>query len=123
MTTAEGMMPGLARIRARFLDMLDQREQRLSQAIRIARATSSRGERIAALTECQEILHKLAGTAGSVGLPEIGKKARRCEEAIFEHLDGDDCSSETVHGLLDWFMDTLASMPERQCHGRAQYEH
>lgn len=113
MTTIQTTIPGLDRVRCRFLEKLNEREQRLSKAIATSRTSFSRRERAAALDECQQILHKLAGTAGTIGLHDIGEGAQYCEDAIRKFLHDGSRSSEHVHDLLDRFMDGLAAMAER----------
>ena len=75
----EQMIPGIGRIRARFLDMLPDRLNELEEFFTEMQEDSLDME---ALDQSQGILHKIAGTAGTLGLQELGDMARTCENNI-----------------------------------------
>ncbi|MBL3705474.1 hypothetical protein GI582_22490 [Sulfitobacter sp. BDSS02] len=75
----EQMIPGIGRIRARFLDMLPDRLNELEEFFAEMDEDSLDME---ALDQSQGILHKIAGTAGTLGLQELGDMARTCENNI-----------------------------------------
>lgn len=79
MTAAADLAPGLERIRARFLEMLDER---LTEMERLSKDPSRES-----LLASQLILHKIAGSAGTLGLADLGERARICENQIISHLD------------------------------------
>lgn len=116
MISGDTLQSGLDRIRIRFLEKLEQREARLITAIQVARESPSRRERIAALEECQLILHKLAGTAGTMGFAELGEGARFCEERVRACLNDEPGAAEFMHEMLDRFMEGIAALPERRRH-------
>lgn len=77
-------LPGMERIRARFLEMLDER-LRLIDALFGASETGF--PTTDTLKRTQEVLHKIAGTAGTLGMPALGESARECEEMILSHVE------------------------------------
>lgn len=84
MTVENTLLPGLERIRLRFLDML---VERLSDLERLCREMAKDDPQSNALRELQSIMHKIAGSAGTLGLQDLGDTARICENQIIDHLD------------------------------------
>lgn len=76
---------GLARIRARFDTLLHERLHALDHAVAQCPDPSRRD---AALGEAHAILHTIAGTAGSLGLGELGDHAGRSELRVRSCLRG-----------------------------------
>ena len=81
-------LPGIERIRARFLEMLEQRQRALAEHALAAWEGTSLQDINDNLTEARRILHQIAGTAGSLGFDDLGTIARDNEVAIDTHLDG-----------------------------------
>ncbi|MGO4915031.1 Hpt domain-containing protein [Pseudogemmobacter sp. W21_MBD1_M6] len=102
MTAVPANLPGLERIRARFLVILAERQQELETL----RDAMNRPEHCkAALKQAQFILHKIAGTAGTLGFPEFGAQARTIENQIIRHLDNAAPDLPLIVGNLDQFLD------------------
>ncbi|MFD1341713.1 Hpt domain-containing protein [Litorisediminicola beolgyonensis] len=76
---------GLARIRARFDALMHERLHALDHA---AAQCPDPDQRAAALGEAHAILHTIAGTAGSLGLPELGDRAGQSEIRVRSCLRG-----------------------------------
>ncbi|MDF1669969.1 MAG: Hpt domain-containing protein [Roseovarius sp.] len=119
MTSAIVSMPGIERIQNRFLQKLDQREVRLSNAIHVSCENDSERERKEALRECQQILHKLAGSSGTVGFKDLGEGARYCEELIEAYLAGQTSGKDQMYEMLTCFLKGVEAMPERKGHRTA----
>ncbi|MDF1726477.1 MAG: Hpt domain-containing protein [Sulfitobacter sp.] len=80
-------LPGIARVRARFLDMLAPRQEKIAAHAVAAWDGQSHEDIAGNLVAAQSILHQIAGTAGSLGYAELGKKAQACERSIIDHLN------------------------------------
>ncbi|MBD3662601.1 Hpt domain-containing protein [Sulfitobacter aestuariivivens] len=79
-------MPGLERVREKFLGLLAERRSAIALHTLAALDAHSPAETEAELLEAQNILHKIAGTAGSLGFDTLGNEARASEEAIIATL-------------------------------------
>ena len=77
-------LPGLDAIRARFLHLLDER--RATVAAGLGELGASDTGEADALRRIQAEVHKVSGTAGTLGLTDLGSAAERCDRAILEHL-------------------------------------
>ncbi|MEH6831360.1 MAG: phosphorelay protein [Sulfitobacter sp.] len=100
-------MPGLDRIRHRFLDLLAERKMLIAQhALAAWDGETAEGINENLETACS-ILHKIAGTAGTVGYPELGITAQHCEAQIITHLEGDYADLAVCPGEIIWFIDTF----------------
>jgi len=78
------LLPGIARIRARFVGMLGDR---LSELESLVAGGNGIVPEPAALNDAKAILHKIAGSAGTLGLQDLGEAARTCENDIICYLD------------------------------------
>lgn len=106
-------LPGLNRVRTRFLEMLLPRHNEIA-----AHAVSAwDGECVevinGSLAAAQAILHQIAGAAGTLGFSDLGAKARACENEIIKHLTGPNadlaiCPGEIVRDLDDFLQECLA---------------
>lgn len=86
MIHATKLSQGLGRIRKQFLARLfDRREQILWNTLRAGEANTF-AERQTYLAAVRDILHQIAGTAGTLGFPDFGASARRIENNIDEFL-------------------------------------
>lgn len=79
----------LAPIRDRFLRMLDQTQINIQQELELA-LEEPKGAR-AAFCSIEARLHKIAGSAGTLGFTELGERARETENYLMSVLkkDGD----------------------------------
>ncbi|NNE51170.1 MAG: Hpt domain-containing protein [Sulfitobacter sp.] len=106
-------LPGLDRVRARFLDMLVPRHEQIAAHAVAAWDGETVEEINGNLAAAQAILHQIAGTAGSLGLVDLGAKAHACENEIIDHLKGPDadlaiCPGEIIRDLDEFLQDCLA---------------
>jgi len=111
-------LPGIERIRARFLEMLEQRQRALAEHALAAWEGTSLQDINDNLTEARRILHQIAGTAGSLGFDDLGAIARDNEVAIDTHLDGPNgkiasCPTEIIFGLDDFLKSSEALIAEQ----------
>ena len=111
-------LPGIERIRARFLEMLEQRQRALAEHALAAWEGTSLQDINDNLTEARRILHQIAGTAGSLGFDDLGTIARDNEGAIDTHLDGPSgkiasCPTEIIFGLDDFLKSSEALIAEQ----------
>ena len=94
---------GLYRIRAQFLQkLMERRENLLSSALEASEAEDPHDIALH-LNAVKDILHQIAGTAGTLGFIDFGLEARRIENNIIEMLrDTDDhvVSPELIHDLI-----------------------
>ncbi len=85
MTIIQSELPELLRIRERFVEMHHDRHDQLEVLLDAAR----RGiDPHTALAEARRILHKIGGTAGTLGFAAFGTAAREVEYMIDAFLDG-----------------------------------
>ncbi len=102
-------MPGLEKIRARFVEMLSDRKVRIAQHALAAWDGESAEEINANLEAAKNILHKIAGTAGTVGFSDLGTCAHLCEEEIIAHLEGDYADLAICPGEIIWRIDSFVA--------------
>ncbi len=96
-------IPGLSRIRNRFLSTLVEREAEIEQAR--AKLRDANHAPLPALLSAESILHKIAGSAGTLGLAELGAAARHCEEVIIDYREQGKGSVRDMANLLDQFLE------------------
>lgn len=100
-------MPGMDRIRTRFVDLLADRKS----SIALHALAAWDGESVAVINENLEqarcILHQIAGTAGTVGFPDLGTTALQCEAQIIAHLEGPYADLAICPGEIIWRIDTF----------------
>lgn len=87
MKATDSTLPGLERIRAHFLERLATSYQELSTCVIDALNTANPDSAGRSLTKASTILHKISGSAGSLGFEELGDAARRCEASVLGYLD------------------------------------
>ncbi|WP_299028216.1 Hpt domain-containing protein [uncultured Sulfitobacter sp.] len=100
-------MPGLDRIRDRFLALLEDRKTIIAQHALAAWDGETAEEINANLEDARSILHQIAGTAGTVGYPELGATAQQCEAQIIAHLEGPYADLAICPGEIIWCIDTF----------------
>lgn len=86
-------LPGIARIRMHFLSLLGERQATLAGHALAAWEADTPQAVTENLAAAEGILHQIAGSAGSLGLDDLGEAAHLCEMAIMEYLQGDDTPS------------------------------
>ena len=102
-------MPGLERVRTRFLSMLEERQGRIAaHALAAWDAETVEGVN-GNLAGARDILHQISGTAGALGFQDLGKNARDCEGAIIDHLEGPDADLAICPGNLISMLDSFNS--------------
>lgn len=84
------MVSGLERIRVRFLELLVTRQQSIARHTLLAYESQTLEEVNGNLAAARDVLHQIAGTAGSLGFADLGTAARTCENDIVAHLNGPD---------------------------------
>lgn len=100
-------MPGLDRIRDRFIELLDSRKTSIAQHALAAWDGENTDFINENLEQARSILHQIAGTAGTVGFPELGATALMCEEQIIAHLEGPYADLAVCPGEIIWCIDTF----------------
>ncbi len=81
------MVSGLEKIRGRFLDLLKTRQQNIAHHAVLAYDSTTIEDVNTNLAAARDILHQIAGTAGSLGFEKLGISARHCENEIVTHLN------------------------------------
>ena len=104
--TAE-LSQGLNRIRNQFLARLFDRRQQILWYTRKAGEANTPKESQKHLAEVRNILHQIAGTAGTLGFADFGSTARQIENDIDVYLS----ESPAVHASSD-MLDDLISFSE-----------
>ena len=97
MTDIARLQEGLLRVRERFLDDLDGRE-RVVKALRME--ISSTGNPGPSRDAAQRQLHRIAGTAATLGLPELGQAASICEDELVQVQGGKAFDADRTEGML-----------------------
>ncbi|PCH97874.1 MAG: hypothetical protein COB84_03225 [Rhodobacteraceae bacterium] len=96
-------------VRARFISLLDDRLDEL-EALRQAIDLGESREK--ALEQIQFILHKIGGTAGTLGFAETGQMARDAENAIINNLASAGLKppfNDTIE-LVDGFLENASGI-------------
>jgi HPt (histidine-containing phosphotransfer) domain-containing protein len=102
-------LPGLDRVRGRFLTMLEDRQERIAQHALMAWEGETLEQINGNLASAQAILHQIAGTAGSLGFAELGQSARASETEIIAHLEGPDADLAICPGELIYHIDIFVA--------------
>jgi HPt (histidine-containing phosphotransfer) domain-containing protein len=100
----------MARVRARFIGMLQDRQETIAGHAVAAWDARSVEDISGHLRAAQAVLHQIAGTAGSLGFPDLGTKAHVCENEIIDHLNSPDsrkprCPDEIIFNLDQFLQD------------------
>jgi len=88
MSAQTAQMPGLDRIRTRFVELLQSRKTSIALHALGAWDGKTAKEISTNLEQARAILHQIAGTAGTVGYPLLGEAAQQCEIQIIAYLEG-----------------------------------
>jgi len=84
-------LPGIERIKTRFLSLLAERQTAIARHALAAWESGDATERLTHLTEAQNLLHQIAGSAGSLGFAPLGQTASECEHEIIA------CIADNAH--------------------------
>lgn len=104
------ILPGLTRIKARFMLLLADRQYEISRHALAAWDARDGRERNDELAAAQHILHLIAGSAGSLGFGDLGQAARACEQSILDYIGAQDAASaEALYEILSE-LDAVVSM-------------
>lgn len=110
MSALAHQMPGMDRIRLRFLDLLHDRKTNIAQHALAAWDGETIDVINQNLEQARNILHQIAGTAGTVGYPELGIVAQQCEAQIIAHLEGAYADLAICPGEIIWRIDTFVEV-------------
>lgn len=106
---AEILQNHLKVVRARFISLLDDRLDELED---LREAIDLEEGREKALEQIQFILHKIGGTAGTLGFAETGQIARDAENAIIDNLASAGLKPpfDNMIELIDGFLENASSI-------------
>ncbi|MCX7560205.1 Hpt domain-containing protein [Sulfitobacter sp. F26204] len=105
-------LPGIERIRTRFLTMLKTRQGDIASHALSAWETTDVDAFRDHLAAAQGILHQIAGSAGSLNFGTLGTAARQCENDILGFLESDESATATVPGEIMESLDTFVSLSQ-----------
>ena len=95
---------GVERVRTRFLDMLVDQLGELAQLWSPVKLDGDPDDHV--LVTSSGILHKISGSAGTLGLADLGDAARACETAIISHRRADRPDDvQSIYRTLGSFAD------------------
>lgn len=96
--TTPSLTSGLAKIRIRFLDELKPRLEELT----ILRAQAEHADSAeTSMTQIGFIAHKLAGTAATLGFPDLGQAAAELDDVVTFELGHRNSRSDVLHRADD----------------------
>ena len=107
MSALAHQLPGMDRIRVRFIELLEERKSNIAQYALAAWDGETLEVINGNLEQARNILHQIAGTAGTVGYPELGLTAQQCEAEIIAHLEGPYADLAICPGDIIWRIDTF----------------
>lgn len=103
-------LPGIERIRQRFLEMLEDRLDSLEDAM-VEFEFPGTGR--ASLSRAQMVLHKISGSAGTLGFERLGDSARHCEDGIISHLKSGHPTLDTLYRDIGDFATQAENLLDR----------
>ncbi|MFT6676359.1 MAG: HPt (histidine-containing phosphotransfer) domain-containing protein [Sulfitobacter sp.] len=106
-------LPGMEKVRARFIDLLNDRREHIAHHAVAAWDSATPEDRKGNLSAAQATLHQIAGTAGSLGFAPLGDAARACEIRIISHLEESNGAPQHCPNDLIIQLDQFVE----QCHG------
>lgn len=111
--TDHAVTAGLDAIRARFLGVLNERLDRMEMH---GMDLGDPATRLPALQAIGADAHKLAGTAATLGYPELGAMARSVDVTILEILssNGAETAPRQTDAAIDALMDKIFEVLEDQ---------
>lgn len=116
-------LPGIDRIRTRFIEMLKERQAAIAEHALTAWESYELNEINNNLMGARTILHQIAGTAGSLGFDSLGSEARACELEIDAHLGGPDADLALCPAELIFHMDHFVQSSEALIAAQPQLVH
>lgn len=119
MTKAMAELPGIDRIRRRFIEMLSERQMQIASHGLAAWDGKTVDEINSNLAGAQAILHQIAGSAGSLGFDDLGKAARNCEIRIVDHLAGPDADLAILPVELISGLDSFVAICRQEIEAQA----
>ena len=102
MMVAADISSGLEPIRHRFLSMLHERQIETLNDLEVALNTPDQAAE--ALGRIEATLHKIAGTAGTLGFDKLGQMARQVEEQIMAYLADPTQNADAVYDAIVQFL-------------------
>ena len=100
---------GIERVRKRFLAMLVDQLGELERLWSPVRLDADPDDHV--LVTSSTILHKISGSAGTLGLADLGDAARACETAIISHRRDDRQGDvQDIFRTLSTFADTAETV-------------
>ncbi len=103
-------LPGIERIRTRFLELLRERQVSIAEHALTAWESDELEKINGSLASARTLLHQIAGTAGSLGFEELGQEARTVETEIDDHLNGVDADLAICPGALIFHMSNFVQL-------------
>lgn len=100
----------LQAIRDRFLRLLEERQDEIHRNIEVAVRTPNKARDALACIEA--VLHKIAGTAGTLGFHELGQQARDVENNIIALLHDPSVGRQDVYLEIIAFLDAASNISE-----------
>jgi hypothetical protein len=110
MTDTAHELPGIERIKLRFLNLLEDRQSAVAHHAMAAWDTTDPEIMCGELEAAQNILHQISGSAGSLGFGDLGQAARDCENEIITYLEQVGSTSADVPVVIMGQMDQFVSM-------------
>lgn len=104
-----GELPGLDKIRAKFIVLLGDRQMEIAKHALAAWDGQTVAQVNNNLEAAQYFLHQIAGSAGSLGLVELGQAAQECEGSIIAHLEGPDADLALIPDSLASHLDRFVA--------------
>lgn len=105
-------LPRLEKVRARFIEMLADRQALIAEHALKAWEGETLQDINGNLESSKAILHQIAGTAGSLGFSDLGAAARACEGEVIAHLEGPDADLAICPGEIIYHMDLFVKQCE-----------
>lgn len=105
-------LPGIERIKLRFLSLLEERQAVIALHTLAAWDSKHSQERRDHLEVAQNTLHQIAGSAGSLGFDELGQTASDCESEIVSHLQDPESDRLPLPAEIMGRIDGFISMSE-----------
>ncbi|MCV2894238.1 Hpt domain-containing protein [Lentibacter sp. XHP0401] len=98
-----GLAANLEPIRARFLKLLQERKAEIQHNLEVAAEAPDQADQ--ALLNIAAVLHKIAGTAGTLGFEQLGTRAREIENLILEHNGDQSVQHSELYPVINAFLD------------------
>lgn len=110
-TNESRLSDGLRRVRARFVDELKNRHSRLTNLRADLDPDLSNDEVCkAAMTEIGQIAHKIAGTAATLGFPELGAQASAIDDVVIKRASLPEAFPDDILSQIDQMNTTIEAI-------------